>query len=550
MNRVSSILAAGALVAATLPAGYAGSAAASARPAGGSAGSIAPAGGSAGSIAPAGGSAGSIVPASGSGGSTASALGLDARESLTVRAVTTDADGTTHTHYDRRFAGLRVVGGDLIVTAGRGSNGSGGSIKEVRWGLAKKVAVTSTTPGIAPAAAIAAAGAGLGAPAGSTAQTTGRTTPTGELVVFVTDNGPRLAYDVLTTGAAPDGTPERRHTFIDAHSGKVLDGWDEVNTDIVPNASGNGILTGSVSIGTTLSGSLWQLKDSIGNTTSDLNGATSGAGTLFTDADNIWGTGSQTNRQSAAVDAQFGAEQTFNYYSSVQGRAGIRGDGKGAPSRVHFGNNYSNASWDGTYMNYGDGEMSHGVTQYTAGLVYRGEPGGLNEATSDIFGTAVEWYANAPADTPDYLIGEKIDLFGNGKPLRYLDQPSKDGSSLDCYRSRVARVDVHYSSGPLNHWYYLASEGSGAKTINGVAYNSPVCGGAPAVTGVGHVAVEKIWYRTLSTKLTSRNGYAAAREGAIASAKELYGRGSKECVAVQSAFTAIAVPAGAQTCTN
>lgn len=201
-------------------------------------------------------------------------------------------------------------------------------------------------------------------------------------------------------------------------------------------------------------------------------------------------------------------------------------------------------------MNYGDGEMSHGVTQYTAGLVYRGEPGGLNEATSDIFGTAVEWYANAPADTPDYLIGEKIDLFGNGKPLRYLDQPSKDGSSLDCYRSRVARVDVHYSSGPLNHWYYLASEGSGAKTINGVAYNSPVCGGAPAVTGVGHVAVEKIWYRTLSTKLTSRNGYAAAREGAIASAKELYGRGSKECVAVQSAFTAIAVPAGAQTCTN
>ena len=73
--------------------------------------------------------------------------------------------------------------------------------------------------------------------------------------------------------------------------------------------------------------------------------------------------------------------------------------------------------------------MSHGVTENTAGLVYTGDAGGLNEATSDIFGTAVEWYANSAADPGDYLIGEKININGNGTPLRYMDKPSKDGAT-------------------------------------------------------------------------------------------------------------------------
>ena len=157
--------------------------------------------------------------------------------------------------------------------------------------------------------------------------------------------------------------------------------------------------------------------------------------------------------------------------------------------------------------------MSHGVTENTAGLVYSGESGGLNEATSDIFGTAVEFYANNAADPGDYLIGEKININGNGTPLRYMDKPSKDGASQDCWTTGTKNLDPHYSSGPLNHWFYLASEGSGAKTINGVSYNSPTCNGS-TVTGVGRAAAEKIWYRTLSTKLTSTSTYAAARNGA------------------------------------
>jgi hypothetical protein len=94
----------------------------------------------------------------------------------------------------------------------------------------------------------------------------------------------------------------------------------------------------------------------------------------------------------------------------------------------------------------------------------------------------------------------------------------------------------------------MASEGWGAKTINGVSYNSATCGGAPAVTGAGRTNIEKVWYRTLSTKLTSGSTYAAARNGAIASAKELYGASSATCTAVQAAFTAISVPAGTESC--
>ena len=77
--------------------------------------------------------------------------------------------------------------------------------------------------------------------------------------------------------------------------------------------------------------------------------------TTFTDADNTWGTGANSNRQSAGVDAHFGAAKTFDYFKNVHGRNGIFGNGRGVPSRVHYGNNYVNAFWDGSRMTYGDG---------------------------------------------------------------------------------------------------------------------------------------------------------------------------------------------------
>ena len=157
---------------------------------------------------------------------------------------------------------------------------------------------------------------------------------------------------------------------------------------------------------------------------------------------------------------------------------------------------------------------------------------------------------SSSTDVGDYLVGEKININGNGTPLRYMDRPSKDGRSADCWSRTVGRLDVHYSSGPLNHWFYLVSEGSGAKTVNGVSLQQPPVRHRPRMTGAGHDVAEKVWYRTLTTKLTSNSGYAAARNGAIASAKELYGKNARSALAVLNGFTAIAVPAGTQTCSN
>jgi hypothetical protein len=193
--------------------------------------------------------------------------------------------------------------------------------------------------------------------------------------------------------------------------------------------------------------------------------------------------------------------------------------------------------------------MSHGVNQATANLDYSGDAGGLNEATSDIFGTAVEFSAGNPGDPGDYLIGEKIDINGNGTPLRYMDRPSRDGSSPDCWSTGTAQLDPHQSSGVGNHFFYLASEGSGAKTINGVAYNSPTCNGS-TVTGIGRAAVEKIWYRALTTYMTSTTTYSQARDATLRAATDLYGAGSTQCSDVDKAWAALSVPAGTVTCSG
>jgi Zn-dependent metalloprotease len=255
--------------------------------------------------------------------------------------------------------------------------------------------------------------------------------------------------------------------------------------------------------------------------------------------------------------AHDGAAATWDFYKDVFGRNGIRNDGVGSFSRTHYGDNYVNAFWSDSCfcMTYGDGannsnpltamdvaphEMSHGVTSNTAGLKYRAESGGLNEATSDIFAAAVEFHANNPADVPDYFVGEKIDINGDGTPLRYMDKPSRDGASADHWSRGLRRLDVHYSSGPANHFFYLLSEGSGAKTVNGVDYDSPTYNGE-SVTGIGIDKAQRVWYKALTEYMTSRTDYHDARTATLQAATDLYGAGSAEYQAVDAAWAAVNV---------
>jgi hypothetical protein len=121
-----------------------------------------------------------------------------------------------------------------------------------------------------------------------------------------------------------------------------------------------------------------------------------------------------------------------------------------------------------------------------------------------------------------------------------MDKPSKDGASRDYWSSTLGSVDVHYSSGPANHLFYLLSEGSGAKTVNGVAYDSPTYDGVP-VAGIGIDNAQKVWYRALSTYMTSSTNYAGARTATLQAAADLFGAYSPTYLAVADAWAAINV---------
>ncbi|MGV4986004.1 M4 family metallopeptidase [Streptomyces sp. NRAIS4] len=490
-----------------------------------------------------------IQKAQADAGATAQRLGLGAKEKLVVKDVVKDADGTVHTRYERTYAGLPVLGGDLVVHTAKS-----GKTEGVTKANKATIKVASLKPQITAAKAEK--------QAVSAAKTLGSAKSTADgarKVIWAGSGTPVLAYETIVGGLQDDGTPNQLHVITDAATGKKLFAYQGIE-----NATGTGktLYSGTVSLTTTQSGSSYNLTDASrgGHKTYNLARKTSGKGTLVANSTNTFGTGTastSSSDQTAAADAAYGAQETWDFYKSTFGRSGIKNDGVGAYSRVHYGRNYVNAFWDDSCfcMTYGDGEgnadpltsldvagheMSHGVTANTAGLDYSGESGGLNEATSDIFGTGVEFYANNAKDPGDYLIGEKININGDGTPLRYMDKPSKDGGSADYWSSSVGNLDVHYSSGVANHFFYLLSEGSGSKTINGVTYDSPTSNGS-TVTGIGRDKALQIWYKALTTYFTSTTDYKAARTGTLSAAADLYGSGSTEYKAVAAAWSGVNV---------
>ena len=467
-----------------------------------------------------------------------------------------DRDGSSHVRMERTYRGLPVLGGDLVVHRGPQAGWRG-----VSQTLAAPMQV-STKPLVSAAAASATATT----PAKATRSIAGlKATGDPRLVVDATQSAPRLAWEVLSGGTRADGTPSRLASYVDARTGALIRREEQiVNVD----GTGNSLYGGTVPLKLTQSGSTYQLKDPTrGNTyTTDMNNATDGfacqifgsgckTGTMFTSPDTIFGNGSTSSRESAGVDAQYGTNMTWDYFKLTFGRNGIFNNGSGSYNRVHYGSNYVNAFWDGTKMTYGDGdgvnygpltsldvaghEMTHGVTENSANLTYSGESGGLNESTSDIFGTMVEFHAANASDPGDYLIGEEFDLKKH-VGFRRMDKPSSDGSSYDCWSATAGQADVHYSSGIGNHFFYLLAEGSGAKVINGVSHNSPTCNGS-TITGIGRSAAAAIWYRALTVYMTSSTNYKGARTATLNAAKDLYGTGSAQYATVGSAWSAVSV---------
>jgi Zn-dependent metalloprotease len=197
--------------------------------------------------------------------------------------------------------------------------------------------------------------------------------------------------------------------------------------------------------------------------------------------------------------------------------------------------------------------VTHGVTEnsVSGGLTYGGESGGLNEATSDIFGTMVEFYAADASHPANYLIGEQIDLFGNGNALRSMYDPTLDRVSHGCWSTTTKDVDVHFSSGVGNHFFFDLAEGTGNTKYG----RSPICGSAPGVVGIGRDKAARIWYRALDVYFTSNTSYVdtanpanTARAYTLRAAQDLYGLCGTEYKAVRAAWTAVNVAGADAAC--
>ncbi|ROR37325.1 M4 family metallopeptidase [Kitasatospora cineracea] len=481
----------------------------------------------------------------------AASLGFGPDERLTAKDVLVDTDGARHVRYDRTYRGLPVIGGDLVVHYAK--NGKATGSDQAHQGAIK---VAGVTPKLSAADASAAAARHAKHVRNARSDAADSST----LVVYAVGKVPVLAYRSTVTGEGESGPASREAVIVDAGSGAPLDQY-ELHQGVT--GTGNGVTVGQVSIETTQSGSGYTLTDaSHGGTivydsyNSPQSNPKQNART-FSRTTNSWGTGSTSSRESAAVDASYGLAKTWDFYQSAFNRSGIRNDGRGAPAYVHVDSSLLNAFYDDSCfcMSFGDGssqngntpvtaldvaghEMSHGVTAATANLNYSGESGGLNEATSDIFGTMVEFYANNSSDPGDYYIGEKLNMPGGY--MRRMDNPAVDGNSLSCYSSNAGSVDVHYSSGIANHFFYLAAEGTGAKTIGGLPHNGTTCDN-DTFSGIGRDKAAAVWYRALTTYMTSTTTYSSARTATLQAAADLYGANSQERYLVSKAWAAVSV---------
>src|SRR4051794_8975305 len=246
-----------------------------------------------------------------------------AAQEFEVTGALVDPDGTSHVRLVRTYRGLPVLGGDLVVHQG----------EQGTWQGRSQTLARDLTLGVVPGVSRPVARRAALAPSDVTGSITGERVSAARLVVDATGARPRLAYEVLSGGTQEDGTPSRLASYVDARTGRVLRTEQQIQ-DV--DGTGRSLYGGTVPLRLTLSGSTYQLKDPTrgGTYTTDLAnredsfacqmyGSDCRIGTLFTSSDTSFGSGSTSSRESAAVDAQYGTDQTWDYFKTVHGRNGI-----------------------------------------------------------------------------------------------------------------------------------------------------------------------------------------------------------------------------------
>ena len=351
----------------------------------------------------------------------------------------------------------------------------------------------------------------------------------------------------------------RQEVYVDAANGEIVFTNNLIhtaNTTGTAQTAYSGTQTIKVD---SLASNSFRLRQTVNgngiNTFNLLRGTSYANAVDFTDADNVWNN-VNTLRDEYATDAHWGAENTHEYFQVKFGRNSINNRGFALNSYLHYSVNYNNAFWDGQRMTYGDGsgastplvaldiashEITHGLTTFTANLIYANESGALNESFSDIFGAAVEFFARP--NRANWLLGEDIGgaFRSLANPRIYGDPDTYDGinwrQTIGCIPTQQNdQCGVHSNSGVQNKWFYLLTVGgSGTNNApNPQAYN---------VTGLGIDTAAAIAFRNLTIYLTQSSNFDDARFYSIQSAIDLYGSCSPQHIAVTNAWHAVGVGA-------
>lgn len=393
-------------------------------------------------------------------------IGLGANSELVVLKEVSSSNGDTTKRYQQTFQGVPVIGDTVSLTFN-----SSGQLKRAHGAAVYGIDsdVNSVSPKMNVNAAIA-----KSSPATLMADTVVKHNETSRLAIWVDEqNVAHLVYEV--TYVTYGDNPSRPYKIIDANSGELLHSYDNIQHADATGPGGNA-KTGKYFYGTDFdfinvsqSGNTCTMSNSNVKTV-NLNGGTSGSSAFsFTCPEN---TVKEINgAYSPLNDAHYFGNVIFNMYNDWIGTPPLSFQ---LQMRVHYGNNYENAFWDGSAMTFGDGqstfyplvsldvsahEVSHGFTEQNSGLVYSGKSGGLNEAFSDMAGEAAEYYMKG---SNDWLVGQEI-FKGNGA-LRYMNNPTQDGKSIDDQSSYYSGMDVHYSSGVYNKAFYNLATTTGWNT--------------------------------------------------------------------------------------
>ncbi len=476
---------------------------------------------------------------------------LQESDQLTLIKSKSDKLGFTHYKYQQMYMGLPVEARTITLHVRE-------NLIMRNTGNYVKVRGLEATPGISATTGFNIARADVIANLYAWDADKTITKPKGDLVVLhhpvTKKNHLVYKYDIFAYEPI-----SRAHVYVDANDGEIVFKHDLIHESNVP-ASGGSLYNGTVNFTADQSApNSFRLREAPTATTIAIETYSLNNGYDYGAATDITSTTTTGWTDSAAVSAHWGAEQTYDYFKTVHNRNSFDDAGSPIYSFVHGGVDYVNAFWNGFAMTYGDGdgvnygplvaldicghEIAHGVTQYSASLFYEQESGALNESFSDIFGEMVENHASG---TNDWFIGTDIGIGGSGA-IRSMSDPNLFGqpdtylgtlwqSTVGCYPTPYNdQCGVHYNSGVQNKWFYILVEGESGTNDLGYSYNVP---------SIGKAAAEAIAYRNLTVYLNSTSNHEDARMGSIMAAEDLYGIGSTEANAVDSAWKAVGVYPG------